>query len=140
MQRALAVLVLVGYALVLAGSSAGHGWSLLVHLVTERHEAESVAAYAASPHAHPGSGHAHGNHAHGDAPHEHDGRTHTHERDRDADPDAPAVLTVSLDKHCLFSGAALPPLPVRDRDDVRPTAALFSTAPPVEVLPPRALS
>lgn len=151
-RRVLVVLVLVGYALVLAGSSAGDGWSLLVHLATARHEVEPVDAHAAAAHTHSTSGHAHREHAHGDVPHdcdasappshtphEHGGRTHTHESDRDADPDAPAVLMVALDKHCLFSNAALSPLPAQNRDDVRPAAALFSTAPPVEVPPPRTL-
>ncbi len=183
-RRVLAVLVLAGYALVLAGSSAGQGWHLLAHLLSthhgDAHEAdmhEPVPAdvqHTAPPVTveveHPGTPeHSHGaehrhtsgaglhpHHHHAAhqagaaseaaepqrdvrperAPHEHGGRTHTHES-ADPDPDVPVLLTLSLDKHCLFAGAALPPPPVRDCDTAPLAAALFSTVSPVEVPPPR---
>ena len=189
----LAVLVLVGYALVLAGSSAGHGWRLVVHLLSTEHGGAHaaapnavttgiVASVEAEPpgitdrsksektpeheHSHPGSPHRHAAqpdepaHQHAvalsaaldaeasepqpdaratpDAPHAHGGRTHTHES-ADPGPDIPALLTLSLDKHCLFAGRALPPPPVRDGDAAPSAATLFSTVPPVEVPPPRRL-
>lgn len=180
-RRALAVLVLVGYVLVLGGSSAGHGWHLLLHLLSEHHggaheirtsraapvglrhaalPARAEAEYAETS-AHPhGSAH---RHAHGspphrhaaasataspdrdahdarrseEAPHEHDGHYHIHGSKQDQEQGAPALPTITLDKHCLFSGTPLPPPPARDWDGTRPTATLFSTAPPVEVPPPR---
>lgn len=160
------VLVLTGYLLVLSGSSVGYGWGLLTHLLSQHHgtgieqpvlvdahrhgtAADNDPAHHHGPsstrpaaHHHRPAGH---DHAPPDvrpprnAPHEHDGRTHTHERSSDADPAAPALLTLALDKHCLFSGVTLPPPPSRDRAASRPVAAPLPSALPVEVPPPRLL-
>lgn len=165
-RQGLAVLVLVGYLLILCGSSAGHGWHLMLHLLSQHHGLERMAdlrpppahpthlAHSEAPGHHEASEHHRGaphHHESGhhqrsadhdaepprNAQHEHHGRAHTHESQRDPAPSAPALLTVSLDKHCFFAGPVLAPPPVQDRDDVRPATALFSTALPVETPPPR---
>lgn len=66
-------------------------------------------------------------------PHEHDGRMHTHEPLSD---DGPALLTLALDKHCLFGAPSAPlPPPAPDADLASARGLHAQSAPSVESPP-----
>lgn len=143
-QCLLAWLVLGGYLLVLGGSSAGHGWHLFLHLLSQHHGPSLHEHTVSSPH--PDTP-ADASESHAPAPpdpsegvpHEHEGQAHVHGSHQDHEQGAPALPNVALDEHYLSSYAHLSPPPVLDRDLLCPVAAWPSAAPPVEERPPRGL-
>jgi hypothetical protein len=152
---------LAGYLAAQAATPTGHGLRLAAHLLVEHHEAaEAVAFGPDEAHAHGEADHraethrlkarhlppsrrapGHEEDHHGEAPdsaaegvHAHHGRLHAH---REA-PTPLALLTLALDKHCVFSPGRLPaPTPARALAAADPGAIHAPVVLLVEVRPPQ---
>ena len=139
---------LVGYLPALGAAPTGHGLRLAAHLLAEHDgvnghsETQTLSPERASASALEIQPHEHGEpHGHGDGPrtgasedvHAHHRRLHSH---REAPP-PPALLTVALDTHCIFTCDGVPaPSPAQSTDRVSPGAIRASVVVPVGVRPP----
>ena len=132
-MRGTVAFVLVGYGMTLVATSAGHGFRLVAHLAGEHHERLEALLFGPAPSA------AHGHEAEPSAGgfHAHHGLVHSHHEA----PPPPALVTITLDKHCLASRPAVPaPREQRLLERAAPFGAPAVVVHPVEVRPPERLA
>lgn len=161
-RRVLVVFVLLGYLFVLYGSSAGHGWRLLVHLAKD-HQTPAAPAeekilrtlnpeHIPKPHAHSAGSHHHDtDHTHttlhqpvteyrvtdfSDALHNHNGVLHTHEPPADSDETLIALLLLDHPSLFVTHTTALPP-PARALYFSYTPAPMLAVSRSVDAPPPR---